>query len=175
MSNKWFIDKQGLLPMRQNTKKWYSIKNNKRNKIYFKKKKNVELLTFRIYLKSIVWENIQCGFFCRSVKIALWGRYSFKFMFRNRTLFKVMHQNMRIFVSTKVFQVKYMSYLIFIWLFPDVFQWLMVLQVFHSVIHARWGSSRPGVFYKIGVLKNFAKFTRKHLCFMLPSSAKTYS
>ena len=25
-------------------------------------------------------------------------------------------------------------------------------------------SNRPGVFYKKGVLKNFAKFTRKHLC-----------
>ena len=33
--------------------------------------------------------------------------------------------------------------------------------------HVRVRSSRQGVFYKKGVLRNFAKFTRKHLCYSL--------
>ena len=52
----------------------------------------------------------------------------------------------------------------------DVTSQLNAVKYFLKNVHQRWltgpkyGSSRPEVFCKKGVLKNFAKFTVKHLC-----------
>ena len=52
----------------------------------------------------------------------------------------------------------------------DVTSQLNAVKYFLKNVHQRWltgpkyGSSRPEVFSKKGVLKNFAKFTVKHLC-----------
>ena len=39
-----------------------------------------------------------------------------------------------------------------------------IARLLDNLKHAKGRSSRPEVFYKKGVLKNFAKFTGKHLC-----------
>ena len=49
-----------------------------------------------------------------------------------------------------------------LWFFCIILENAAILRMF--LISADWRSSRPEVFCKKGVLRNFAKFTGKHLC-----------
>ena len=42
----------------------------------------------------------------------------------------------------------------------------------HTIIHLKWRSSRPELFYKNRVLRNFVKVTGKHLCQSLKPGLK---
>ena len=51
-------------------------------------------------------------------------------------------------------------------LFNSCFKLRYSLKILHVLVSS-YRSSRPEVFYKLGFLKSFVKFTRKHLCWNL--------
>ena len=59
----------------------------------------------------------------------------------------------------------FFPWLIVFYYLTDAF--VLLLHVITSHPHPLWRSSRSQMFFKIDVLKNFANFTGKHLCWSL--------